>query len=77
MSLASITRLDLALAAPEMFVLAATCVVLLVDLFLTERNRWVTFALSLLTLAGASWITTVTGFSERTVGWQGGGVFRR
>jgi len=29
----------LALAAPEMFVLAATCVVLLVDLFLTERTR--------------------------------------
>ncbi len=71
MSLASITRLDLVLAAPEMFVLAATCVVLLVDLFLTERTRWVTFVLSLLTLAGASWITTVTGFSERTVGWHG------
>ena len=71
MSLASITRLDLALAAPEMFVLAATCIVLLVDLFLTERTRWVTFALSLLTLAGASWITTVTGFTERTVGWHG------
>ena len=71
MSLASITRLDLVLAAPEMFVLAATCVVLLVDLFLTERTRWVTFVLSLLTLAGASWITTVTGFTERTVGWHG------
>jgi len=71
MSLASITRLDLVLAAPEMFVLAATCVVLLVDLFLTERTRWVTFVLSLLTLAGASWITTATGFTERTVGWHG------
>jgi len=71
MNPASITSLDLALAAPEMFVLAATCVVLLVDLFLTERTRWVTFVLSLLTLAGASWITTVTGFSERTVGWHG------
>ncbi len=71
MSLASISRLDLVLAAPEMFVLAATCVVLLVDLFLTERTRWVTFVLSLLTLAGASWITTVTGFTERTVGWHG------
>ena len=71
MNPASITNLDLTLAAPEMFVLAATCIVLLVDLFLTERTRWVTFALSLLTLAGASWITTVTGFSERTVGWHG------
>jgi NADH-quinone oxidoreductase subunit N len=71
MSLASITRLDLTLAAPEIFVLAATCLVLLVDLFLTERTRWVTFVLSLLTLAGASWITTVAGFTERTVGWHG------
>ena len=71
MNPASITRLDLVLAAPEMFVLAAACVVLLVDLFLTERTRWVTFVLSLLTLAGASWLTTVTGFSERTVGWHG------
>ncbi|MCX7055166.1 MAG: NADH-quinone oxidoreductase subunit NuoN [Proteobacteria bacterium] len=71
MNPASITSLDLALAAPEMFVLAATCIVLLVDLFLTERTRWVTFALSLLTLAGASWITSVAGFTERTVGWHG------
>ena len=71
MNPASITRLDLVLAAPELFVLAATCVVLLVDLFLTERTRWLTFVLSLLTLAGASWLTTVTGFSERTVGWHG------
>jgi NADH-quinone oxidoreductase subunit N len=31
----------------------------------------VTFALSLLTLAGASWVTSVSGFSERTVGWHG------
>ena len=71
MNPASITRLDLLLAAPEMFVLAATCVVLLVDLFLMERTRWVTFVLSLLTLAGASWITTATGFTARTVGWHG------
>lgn len=71
MNPASITRLDLALAAPEIFMLAAICVVLLVDLFLSDRQRWVTFALSLLTLAGASWVTSVTGFPERTVGWYG------
>jgi NADH-quinone oxidoreductase subunit N len=71
MNPASITRLDLVLAAPEMFVLAATCVILVGDLFLTERTRWITFALSLLTLAGAAWITAVTGFPERTVGWHG------
>jgi NADH-quinone oxidoreductase subunit N len=71
MNPASITRLDLALAAPEIFMLAAISVVLLVDLFLGDRQRWVTFALSLLALAGASWITSVTGVPERTVGWHG------
>jgi NADH-quinone oxidoreductase subunit N len=71
MNPASITRLDLALAAPEIFMLAAISVVLLVDLFLSDRQRWVTFALSLLALAGASWITSAMGFPERTVGWYG------
>ncbi|MGI9247078.1 MAG: NADH-quinone oxidoreductase subunit NuoN [Steroidobacteraceae bacterium] len=71
MNPASISQQDLALAAPEMFMLAATCVVLLVDLFLSDRRRWVTFVLSLVALAGASWITATTGFTERTVGWSG------
>jgi NADH-quinone oxidoreductase subunit N len=71
MNPASITRLDLALAAPEIFLLTAVCVVLIVDLFLAERTRWVTFLLSLLTLAGASWITAATGVDERTVAWHG------
>ena len=71
MNPASITRLDLLLAAPEMFLLAAACVVLLVDLFLTDRTRWVTFVLALLTLLGTSLITTSFGFAERTVGWHG------
>jgi NADH-quinone oxidoreductase subunit N len=71
MNPATITQLDLALAAPEIFVLTATCVVLLVDLFLNDRQRWITFALSLVTLAGASWVTAAMGFTERTVGWYG------
>jgi NADH-quinone oxidoreductase subunit N len=71
MNPASITRLDLVLAAPEMFLLAATCVILLGDLFLRDRDRWITFVLSLLTLAGVAWITAATGFTERTVGWHG------
>jgi NADH-quinone oxidoreductase subunit N len=71
MNPASITQLDLALAAPEMFLLAATCVVLLCDLFLRDRDRWVTFGLSLLTLAGLSWIVASGGVAERTVGWYG------
>jgi NADH-quinone oxidoreductase subunit N len=71
MNPAAITRLDLVLAAPELFLLAAACVILVGDLFLRDKDRWITFAASLLTLAGVSWITSVTGFSERTVGWHG------
>jgi NADH-quinone oxidoreductase subunit N len=54
-----------------MFLLAATCVVLLCDLFLRDRDRWVTFGLSLLTLAGLSWVVASGGVAERTVGWYG------
>lgn len=69
--LATITPLDLKLAAPEMTLLAATCLVLVIDLFVSDRQRWVTFALSLLALAATSWVTAITGFTERTVGWHG------
>ena len=44
-------------AAAEIFLLAAICVILLVDVFLSDRMRWVTYALSLLTLAGAAFVT--------------------
>ena len=55
MTPATITRLDLLLAAPEIFLLAAACVILLVDLFLDDAKRIVTFVLSLLALAGTAW----------------------
>jgi NADH-quinone oxidoreductase subunit N len=71
MNPASITRLDLVLAAPEIFLLAATCVILLIDLFLDDEQRWWTFVFSLVALAGASWITARTGVSVRTVAWHG------
>ena len=71
MNPASITRLDLLLASPEIFLLAAACAVLLVDLFLSERTRWVTFVLALLTLAGTSFVAATTGFGERAGAlWQ-------
>ena len=71
MNPASITRLDLVLAAPEIFLLAATCVILLIDLFMDDEQRWWTFVLSLVALAGASWITARTGVAVRTVAWHG------
>jgi NADH-quinone oxidoreductase subunit N len=50
----------------EMFVLAAACVILLVDLFLRDEQRWVTATLSFLALAGAAAITTyVSGVESR------------
>jgi NADH-quinone oxidoreductase subunit N len=45
---------DLALAAPEIFLLAAACTVLLVDLFLSDESRWVSYVLTLLSLAGCA-----------------------
>ena len=71
MNPAIITRLDLMLAAPEIFLLAATCLILLVDLFLDDRQRWQTFVLAIAALAGTAWIAAQTGMEVRTVGWHG------
>ena len=53
-------------AMPEMFVLGMACLVLIVDLFLTERSRIVTFLLSMLAMVGAA-ILTLSSFSEGRV----------
>ena len=47
-------------AAPEIFLLAMTCAILLVDLFLAQPRRWITAALSYITLAGCAVITWTT-----------------
>ena len=44
-------------ALPEMFVLAMACVILVVDLFLTDRSRVVTYLMSQATLVGAMILT--------------------
>ncbi len=44
-------------AIPEIFLLIAVCVVLLVDLYLPERLRWITYALSQLTVLGCALLT--------------------
>ncbi len=51
---------DLAPAAPEIFLLVAACAVLLIDVFLAERSRWVSYALTLITL-GVCAVMVVTG----------------
>jgi len=62
----TLADLNIQVAYAECFVLAAACVVLLVDLWLTDKNRWVTPMLSFLTLVGAAAITTyVSGVTGR------------
>lgn len=58
-------------AAAEVFVLSAVCVILLVDVFLTDRWRWVTYALSLATLAGAAYATVRYGVDEPVQAFDG------
>jgi NADH-quinone oxidoreductase subunit N len=57
-------------AAAEIFVLTAACVILVIDLFLTERSRWLTYVLSLLTLAGAAYMTVRYGVQGRVMAFD-------
>jgi NADH-quinone oxidoreductase subunit N len=65
--------MGLAVAAPEIFLLAAICVILMVDVLLTDRQRWITYALSLVTLAGAAYMTVRYGVEARQSAF--GGMF--
>src|ERR1043165_8880838 len=58
-------------AAAEVFVLCALCVILVIDVFLTERSRWLTYVLSLLTLAGAAYMTVRYGVQSRVTAFDG------
>lgn len=61
---------SLALAAPEMLLLLATSVVLIVDLFLSDRQRQLTYLLSIATLAATA--VLVAGLPDgRHLGFNG------
>lgn len=66
-----IASLNFAAASAEIFMISAICVILLVDVFLNDRTRWVTYALSLLTLAGAAFITVRNGVDARVTTFDG------
>ncbi len=51
---------DLLPVLPEIFLLGMACVILILDLFLADDLRWLTFGLSLAALAGAAAITLGT-----------------
>src|SRR5260221_167158 len=64
------------LAYPEIFLLAAGCAILVVDLFLKDATRWVTYALSLAALLGCAFLTViVTGMTGGQVATTFNGMF--
>jgi NADH-quinone oxidoreductase subunit N len=63
--------LNYAAAAPEIFLGTAICVVLLVDVFLRNDQREITYVLAMLVLIGAAAVTFVFGVDERVVTFNG------
>ena len=57
---------DLMPAAAEIFLLAMTCAILVLDVFLKDPRRTVTFVLTQLTLVGAAVVTFMTSSAEIT-----------
>jgi NADH-quinone oxidoreductase subunit N len=58
-------------AYPELFLLAMACVVLIVDLFISDDNRIVTYGLTQFTLAGCALLTFFTGNAEPVYTFSG------
>ncbi|MCE5180240.1 MAG: NADH-quinone oxidoreductase subunit NuoN [Betaproteobacteria bacterium] len=51
-------------ALSEIFVLIMASLILVVDVFLSNRNRYISYALTQLTLLGAAWITISSGSTD-------------
>lgn len=66
-----INNLGMQAAAAEIFLACAICVILLIDVFLSQRTRWITYVLSLVTLAGCAWMTLRYGVDERFLAFDG------
>ena len=62
---------DLYPASAEIFVLVMACVVLIADLFRSERQNWLPYILTLSTLAGAFVIQVVTAGPDTTLTFSG------
>jgi len=63
--------IDYALAAPEIFLTAAICVVLIVDVFLRDGQRHITYYLSMLALVGAAVTSAVYGVESSATTFSG------
>ena len=66
-----ISGTEYAAAAAEIFIVGAICLVLLVDVFLSDRTRWVSFALTLLSLVGAAFVTLNYAVDGRVIAFSG------
>ncbi len=62
---------DLALLIPEMFVLAAACLILLVDLFVSDKHRNITFYLTQISLLIALLLTLDLPYGKTLYAFQG------
>jgi len=58
-------------ALPEMFVLAMACFILILDLFIKQQDRVITYLLSVATLAGAAILTISLSDGERHLTFAG------
>src|SRR5690606_34164358 len=63
--------IDYALAAPEIFLTAAICVVLIVDVFLRQEQRQITYYLSMLALVGAAVTSAIYGVDTSMTTFSG------
>jgi len=71
MSGIAITSIEYAAASAEIFLLTAICAILLIDVFLSDGKRWITYALSLAALAGSAFMTVKYGVDARVVAFHG------
>src|SRR5688572_19369035 len=68
---AVVTNFNMQAAAAEIFLLSAICVILLIDVFLSDSKRWITYGLSLLTLAGCAFVTVHYAVDGRVTAFDG------
>jgi len=52
---------------PEIFLVSAACLVLVVDIFISDKHRLVTYTLSLASLLGALWLVSVGATSDTQI----------
>lgn len=68
---AVVTNFGMQAAWAEIFLLTAICVILLVDVFLDDSKRWVTYGLTMLTLAGCAFVTVNYAVDSRVTAFDG------